>query len=223
MKPSLVRTVCLSILFVFWGSIRPFYGVVLAQETPQQGSRPVITMTEEEFQRLLQRKKKVVPQEVKEQVKDLLQKSLSHREQIKSGQMIITEHTKNLGNARGEVKREIAIAFDEQRRRVDRHNDFPPNTSYDEVGCIGCYKKDNRLALSYNGILNKDAFRKTSIQIYDSMKLVENELTESWAHDFGFMPEYLAFLAMCAFQRKRQSKEENVTYLTLPSTCWIPV
>ena len=212
MKSSLVRTICLSILFSFWGSILSLYGVALAQETRQQESRPVITMTEEEVQRLLQRKPKVVSQDVKEQVKDLLQKSLAHREQIKSGQMVITEHTKNLGNARGEVKREIAIAFDEQRRRVDRHNDFPPNTSYDEVGCIGCYKKDNRLALSYNGILNKDEFRKTSIQIYDSMKLVENELTESWAHDFGFMPEYLAFFGFVCFPTK-ETFEERKSYL----------
>ena len=124
----------------------------------------------------------------KEYIEVLFQKGLAHRAQIKSGQMVITEHSKT---REGEATREIAIAFDEQRRRVDRRNDFP-NTSYEEIGCIGCYKKDNRLMLSYNGIFNKDELRKTNINIYDSVRLEEDELAKFWTQNFGLMPQYIA-------------------------------
>ncbi len=136
----------------------------------------------------------------KEYLEDLFQKGFDHREQIKSGQMEILNELDNMDEERvvNKIRREIKIAFDEQRRRVDRHNEFDAQkTIYDEVGCIGCYKKDNRLLLQYSnqiapGFEDRPAAARTMCVIYDDKQLKENVLTKYWTNEFGFVPQYIA-------------------------------
>ena len=147
---------------------------------------------------------KTASKELKEYLDDLFQKGFAHREQIKSGQMALTNHlTKISGSgSRSSVTREITIAFDEERRRVDRRNVFSPQSSFDDVGCIGCYEKSNRLLLHYSNFFASregqvdDVVARTAMSIYDEKQLEENELTNFWTLDFGFTPQYLAYFCL---------------------------
>ena len=136
-----------------------------------------------------------VPAETKEYIKDLIQKGFDQRERIKSGQMVITDHLKNLLR-REEVTRKITIAFDESRRRVDRHNAHL-GVSYNDVGCIGCYKNDSRLILWYNDHQYNEEDVRYALTVHD-----ENTVFKFWSVDFGFLPQYLAYFRTDRFPTK---------------------
>lgn len=150
----------------------------------------------------------------------LIQKGFTQREQITSGQMVITNHlTKISKNGdKSSVDRKITIAFDEKRRRVDRHNVFSPQNSFDDVGCVGCYKKDNRLLLHYSNYYAKregkenDVITRTAMTIYDEKQLAENVLTKFWTDDFGFIPQYIGFFCHSRFPTN-ETVEEGKNYL----------
>lgn len=153
--------------------------------------------------------------EYKEYLQDLFQKGWAHREQIKSGQMLIIDRLKD---RHGAITREITIAFDEKRRRVDRHNIRSPKIFHDDVGCIGCYKKDNRLLLGYSTYYPRregeadDVVSQTQVSIYDEKQLEENKWTRLWTMDYGFIPKYLACFCNSRFPRE-ETLEKAKEYL----------
>ena len=173
-------------------------GAALAQENPQQETP----------------QKKIS----KEYLEDLIQKGFAHREQIRSGQMVVTN---NFTDSMGSVSRKLTIAFDENRRRVDRHNTFRDKNSYDDVGCIGCYKKDNQLVLGYSNYTYAsrgekkadDVVSRTAMTIYDVKQLEENELTKFWNDDFGFIPQYLAYFSTSRFPTKKTLEDAKRYFL----------
>ncbi len=135
----------------------------------------------------------------KEDLEDIFQKWLTQRERIKSGQMEIINEIENYreGSLHGKVRRDIKIAFDENRRRVDRRNEYLNKFVSNDVGCIGCYQKNNRLVLGYSNQFanrkpNEDPTESTMCVIYDDKQLKENLLTKFWTDDYGFVPQYIA-------------------------------
>jgi len=134
---------------------------------------------------------------------DLLRKGLAHREQINSGEMVITRYMRSghrNGYWDGSTVREITIAFDEDRRRVERSNSYSNRTPINDVGCIGCYRKDNRLLLQYQ----HDDQLQRRIYIFDVEQL-ENRRVNSWERDYGFVVQYLA-----SFPGDRFPAEDNL-------------
>jgi len=158
---------------------------ILAQEMPQQ-----------EMQR-------AAVQELADYIENLLHKGFAHREQIKSGQMNIASQQAMLRNDVPVSKRsrEITIAFDENRQRVDQSNIFSPHNSYDEVGCRGCYKKDTRLILDFRRD-NTESADGTHLQyvmdIWDEQQLAGAQIdgydvATPWTEELGIVPQYLIY------------------------------
>ena len=187
---------------------------------------------EEDKLKLLERRRRIdSASELKEYILDLLQKSFAHREQIKSGQMVVTKHyvvkNQSNGNVNSDQTRKITLSFDEERKRADTHNtgshfipspDAPsPVVSYDSVGCIGCYKGDNRLLFEYTNFSPKrkelseyllDSLLERSVMhVYDINQLEENIDAKHWTDEFGFMPQYLAIFCLDRLPTKERVAE----------------
>jgi len=140
----------------------------------------------------------------REYLNGLLQRGFDHREQIKSGQMVIAKRLKTWspdGSEEGEMTMEITIAFDENRRRVDRRVTYANGVLVNDVGCIGCYKKDNRLLLEYSDYQTGPNLRR-AIEIYDVKQLDENILTNFWTNRYGIIPQYLGYFQLDRFPTK---------------------
>jgi hypothetical protein len=158
------------------------------------------------------------PQEIpsgkisKEYLETLFQKVFANRDQIKSGQMEIVNTIARMDGERvqSRITHEMKLAFDEKRRRVDRHNILSPKSSYDDVGCLGCYNNPN-LVLQYSNYCGKDTDNleivssHTLCTFFDTVQLKENKLTKFWTDDFGFVPQYIA-----CFSRARLPTEEGL-------------
>ena len=169
-----------SIIVSFFAIVFSSSGIIHAQEIPN---------------------KENAVEELKVYITDLFQKGLAHRKQITSGQMTITTHARTWGSVPGEVTREITIAFDENRRRIDRTNTYSKNNFYDEVACIGCYKKDNRLAFNYdNSQRGKDERLQKSLMFYDTNQIEEKN--NFWNSQFNFIPQYMGIFRDRSFPRK---------------------
>jgi len=151
--------------------------------------------------------------EHKETVETLLQKGFAHREQIKSGQMDITSRLSGMRNGKleNERNRDISIAFDQERQRVDlrdvhRHNPYAGNnTPLVAVGCIGCYKGDNRLLVDYSRYVKADDPTSESVlSIFDtSLQFKGQVATSLWTEELNIIPQYIVNFSENRFPTKK--------------------
>ncbi len=128
--------------------------------------------------------------------------------------MVITNRLKD---TYGSVERTISVAFDENRRRVDRNNEYSSRLTHSDMGCVGCYQKDNRLLIKYDNRVDSKPEKagqtknqtddaslasKTTLTFYDEKQLEENWMTKSWTADFGFLPQYIGLFPYDRFPTK---------------------
>jgi len=150
----------------------------------------------------------------KETIETLLRKGFAHREQITSGQMDITYRTTRMdrnGRLENEGTREITLAFDEERQRIDkrgvfRHNPSAgDNTPFVAVGCIGCYNEDNRLLVLYSRyVKTDDPISQSVLSIYDTgLEFKGHEATSLWTEQLGIIPQYIVYFSTNRFPTKK--------------------
>jgi len=150
----------------------------------------------------------------KEYIGDMLRKGFVHREQIKSGQMEITCRTTMMnrnGGLDNERDRNITLAFDEGRQRVDKRDVFRnnphagDNTPHVSVGCVGCYNGDNRLLVEYSQHVKADDPSSHSVlSIYDTgLRFKGQEATNLWTNELSFIPQYIVYFHTNRFPTKK--------------------
>jgi hypothetical protein len=169
--------------------------------------------------------RKIIPEETKKIIEDLFQKSFAHREQITSGQIDITnrltERRRN-GKLENERTREITFAFDEKRQRVDLRDvhQFNPyagnNTPFVAVGCVGCYKEDNRLLVDYSRYVKPDDPASESVlSIFDtSLQYKGEEVILLWTEELCVIPQYLVYFSTNRFPTKKTIEDAKSVLLT---------
>ncbi|MDR1959820.1 MAG: hypothetical protein LBQ54_12385 [Planctomycetaceae bacterium] len=132
----------------------------------------------------------------KADVEKLFMSVLRNREQITSGQMEINYTYSSVRDEKpmGKITRQLQIAFDKDRRRIDRTSTYQTGLVIDDIGCIGCYQPE--LILHYSNQLEKgvdksELVRQKVITFYDTSQLENDLALKMWKKDFGSKFQYL--------------------------------
>ncbi|MDR1382892.1 MAG: hypothetical protein LBJ67_03450 [Planctomycetaceae bacterium] len=109
----------------------------------------------------------------------------------------------------GKMTRQMRIAFDKDRRRVDRTSMYMNGSVIDDIGCIGCYQP--HVILHYSNQLARDLdpselVMQKAITFYDTSQLEEDLALKMWKKDYGMKPQYLV-----SFLAYRRPNDEQAT------------
>jgi hypothetical protein len=147
----------------------------------------------------------------KADIEKLFSSMLQNREKITSGQWEINYTYANMEGekAAGRVTRHIQLAFDQDRRRVERTSTYLNGFVIDDIGCIGCYQPN--LILHYSnqlerGLDSSELVKRKAVTFYDTSQLEEDLELKMWKKDYGLKPQYLV-----SFLTYRYPNEEQVT------------